>query len=199
VAAHLRVLTGIARADRWPELRPSAVSAVLGLARSLAAVTVVDCGFCLERDEELSYDTLAPRRHGATLAVLDDADVVLGVAAGDPVGLQRFVRALGDLGEAVPGCTPVPIVNRVRRGAVGGGDPRAEIGAALQRYVGLHDVRYVPMDVDAFDRALATGRTLAEVAPTSPARRALQDVAAELAGVAPGRRPRRRRARVAAR
>ncbi|HSR24771.1 MAG TPA: chromosome partitioning protein, partial [Candidatus Eisenbacteria bacterium] len=80
----LRVLTGISRADRWPELRPSALEQVWSLARSLAAVTVVDCGFALERDEELSFDTAAPRRNGATLATLEQADTVLVVGTGDP-------------------------------------------------------------------------------------------------------------------
>lgn len=50
----LQVLTGLDRADRWAELRPGSVQTVLDLARALAAVTVVDCGFCLEQDEELS-------------------------------------------------------------------------------------------------------------------------------------------------
>jgi MinD-like ATPase involved in chromosome partitioning or flagellar assembly len=187
----LRVLTGIARADRWPELRPSGLDAVLGLARSLAAVTVVDAGFCLERDEELSYDTVAPRRNGATLAAIAGADTVLAVAAADPVALQRFVRGLTELAEAVPGVTPTTVVNRVRPGAVGGGDAEAEIAAALERFAGVHDIRFVPDDRDAFDRAAASGRTLAEAAPTSPARLALQSIGAGLAG-RPAPRPRRR-------
>lgn len=194
VRPHLRVLTGISRAERWPELRPSALSAVLGLARDLAEVVVVDCGFCLERDEELSYDTVAPRRNGATLAVLDGADVVVAVAAGDPVGLQRFVRGLADLREAVPGCSPVTVVTRVRAAAVGGGDAQAEITAALTRYAGVTDLRFVPLDQSGYDRALATGRTLPEVAPASPARLALRAVAAGLLGrPAPARRRRLRR------
>ena len=82
--ADLRVLTGIPLASRWPELRPTAVTAVLAAARQLAEHTVVDCGFCLETDEELSFDSLAPRRNGATLAVLDEADCVVVVGAADP-------------------------------------------------------------------------------------------------------------------
>lgn len=186
----LRVLTGIARAERWPELRPSAVEAVLGLARSLAAATVVDCGFSLEQDEELAYDTAAPRRNGATLSVLDGADTVLAVASADPVGLQRLVRALGELRDALPHVTPVVVVNRVRSGVVGGGDPEQEIRVALERYAGVLDVRFVPHDLSAYDAALAAGRALAEVAPASPARLALQAIAAGLVG-APA--PRRRR------
>jgi MinD-like ATPase involved in chromosome partitioning or flagellar assembly len=182
VRPRLRVLTGISRPDRWLELRPSALEVVLTLARGLCSFVVVDCGFCLERDEELSYDTAAPRRNGATIAALDLADVVLAVTAADPVGLQRFVRGLGDLNDAVPGCNPVTVVNRVRAAAVGGGDAEAEIAAALGRYAGIRDVRFVPCDPEACDAAVAAGRTLTEVAPGSPARRALQSIAAGLAG-----------------
>ena len=103
VRPHLRVLTGLARADRWPELRPRAVAAVLEEARRLADVTVVDCSFSLEDDEELSFDTAAPRRNGATLAVLEAADTVLCVSGADPVALQRSIRALGELREVLPG------------------------------------------------------------------------------------------------
>ncbi|HWG93483.1 MAG TPA: hypothetical protein VNU66_04555 [Mycobacteriales bacterium] len=186
VAPELRVLTGIARADRWPELRPSAVEQVLELARSLAAVTVVDCGFSLEQDEELSYDTAAPRRNGATLAALEAADTVVVVGQGDPVGLQRLVRGLADLREAVPGATPVVVVNKVRGTAVPG-DAAAEIRAALSRYAGVDDCALVPMDTAALDAALAAGRTLAEAAPASPARTALAALAGSLVGVRPSR------------
>jgi len=187
----LRVLTGISRADRWPELRPAAVETVLGLARSLAALTVVDCGFSLEQDEELAYDTAAPRRNGATLAVLQEADAVVVVGSGDPVGLQRLVRALGELREAVPGVQPRVVVNRLRASAVPG-DAAAQIRAALERYAGVTDLVLVPLDVDGVDAALATGRMLHEAAPGSPARAALAALAAALAGVAPQVRSRRR-------
>ena len=191
VTGDLRVLTGIARADRWPELRPAALEVVLGLCRSLAAHTVVDCGFALEQDEELAYDTAAPRRNGATLTVLAAADRVVAVGTADPVGLQRLVRGLGELKEAVPGVDPLVVVNRLRATAVPG-DAQAEVRAALSRYAGVEQVRFVPLDVGGLDRAVAAGRTLAEAAPTSPVRAAVAALAAELAGV-PVAPPRRRR------
>jgi Flp pilus assembly CpaE family ATPase len=187
VRPQLRALTGIPRADRWPELRPSAVEVVLALARELVDVTVVDCGFCLERDEELSFDTAAPRRNGATLTVLAAADMVVSVATADPVGLQRLVRGLGELADAVPGVTPVTVVNRVRSAAVGGGDAESEIRAALLRYAGLRDIRFIPLDTPAYDAAVAAGQALAEAAPTSPARRSIRDLAAQLTGSEVGR------------
>ncbi len=190
VTPSLRVLSGIARADRWPELRPVSVEAVLSLSRSLAAATVVDCGFALEQDEELAYDTAAPRRNGATLAVLEQADVVLAVGSADPVGLQRLVRGLAELREVLPSVTPRVVVNRLRSTAVPG-DARREVAGALSRYAGVEDVAFVPADVAGVDAAVAAGRTLAEAAPTSPARVALQELAAALVGApAPERRKR---------
>jgi Flp pilus assembly CpaE family ATPase len=194
VRPHLRVLTGLARADRWPELRPRAVRAVLDEARRLADLTVVDCSFSLEDDEELSFDTAAPRRNGATLAVLEAADTVLCVSGADPVALQRSIRALGELRETLPDVQPHLVVNQVRRGPIPG-EPRQEIAAALGRFTG-HDVRFfLPADRRATDAALAAGRTLAEVAAGSPLRVALRSLAAEVAGIAQpvrARRPRRR-------
>lgn len=191
VTSQLRVLSGIARADRWPELRPAALEVVLELSRSLAATTVVDCGFCLEQDEELAYDTAAPRRNGATLTVLETADVVLAVGSADPVGLQRLVRGLAELRETVPGVQPQVVVNRLRGTAIPGGAEQ-EVRAALSRYAGVEQVAFVPADVAGLDRALAAGRMLAEAAPTSPARTAMTALAAELAGVSTPA-PRRRR------
>jgi Flp pilus assembly CpaE family ATPase len=143
---------------------------------------VVDCGFCLEQDEELAYDTAAPRRNGATLTFLEAADTVLAVGSADPVGLQRLVRGLGELKEAVPGIAPQVVVNRLRATGVPG-DAEKEIRAALQRYAGVEDVAFVPLDVAALDGALAAGRTLAEAASASPARTALAALAASIAGV----------------
>ena len=181
ISPHLRILTGITRADRWPELRSGALEVVLALARTLAAVVVVDIGFCLEQDEELSYDTTAPRRNGATLAVLEQADLVIAVAAADPVGLQRFVRGYGDLRELIGGIEPAVVVNKVRQRVVPG-DPVAEIAAALHRYVGVSRTYPVPYDRQALDTAVAGGRSLAEAAPGSAARKAIAALADELLG-----------------
>ena len=182
VRPRLRVLTGLARADRWPELRPRAVATVLEEARRLAEITVVDCSFSLEDDEELSFDTAAPRRNGATLAILEAADTVLCVSGADPVALQRSIRALDQLRDVLPEVDPVVVVNQVRSGPVPG-DPREEIRGALERFAGREVGAFLPADRRGTDAALASGRTLAEVAPGSPLRAALRTLAATLADV----------------
>jgi Flp pilus assembly CpaE family ATPase len=146
---------------------------------------VADCGFSLEQDEELSYDTATPRRNGATLVTLEQADVVLAVGSADPVGLQRLVRGLAELSELRPGLEPVVVVNRLRSSAVGG-SPESRVREALARYAGVEDVVVVPDDRPALDAALLAGRSLTETASGSPARRAVVDLATRLmAGVAP--------------
>ncbi len=131
----LRVLTGIARPARWPELRPAALARVFALTRLLCDWTVVDCGFSIEQDEELIYDTAVPRRNGATLVSLEEADVVVAVGAADPVGLGRLVRGLVELAELVPDVRPIVVVNRLRGSAVGSGAEH-RVRDALERYAG---------------------------------------------------------------
>jgi MinD-like ATPase involved in chromosome partitioning or flagellar assembly len=136
----------------------------------------------VEDDEELSFDTAAPRRNGATLAILESADTVVCVSGADPVALQRSIRALDQLREVLPDIEPVLVVNQVRRGPVSG-DPRREIADSLERFAG-RDVRFfLPADRRATDAALASGRTLAEVSPGSSLRLALRSLAAGLAEV----------------
>jgi Flp pilus assembly CpaE family ATPase len=192
----MRVLTGITRAERWIELRPSALEIVLDLARALAAVTVVDCGFCLEQDEELAYDTAAPRRNGATLATLAAADEVVAVGAADPVGLTRFVRSYPELNALRAGRPTATVINRYRRTGIGPRDPRRAVGDALERFAGIADPHWVPDDPAALDSAAAAGRALVEVAPGSAARQAIRALALRLAAEPSGPSvPGRRRAR----
>jgi len=181
VSPGLRVLTGIPKAERWPELRAAALEHVLTLTRRLGRYTVIDCGFSLEDDEELSYDTLAPRRNAATLTSLAVADHVLAVGAGDPIGLQRLVRGLQELG-TVASPSPTVVINRVRASAVG---PRPErrIRDALSRFAGVDDLRFIPDDPATLDGALLTGESLAEAAPDSQVRQSLLALASEFCGV----------------
>ena len=183
----LRVLTGLSRPDRWPEAPSASLDGVWAACRALADVTVVDCGFAIEQDEALTYDTRAPQRNAATLSALAVADVVVVVGAGDPVGLQRLVRALGALDELGPAGRRRVVVNRVRASA-SGPRPREAVREALRRYAGVPDAVVLPDDQAACDGALLHARTLAEHAPSSALRRAIAGLAAELtpAGIVAG-------------
>lgn len=184
----LGVLTGITRPDRWPELRPAALARVLDSARSSAAVTVIDCGFCLEADEELSFDTAAPRRNGAALRCLELADTVLAVGAADALGVPRLVRALVELREAVPSAVPTVVFNKVRASSIGR-SPEHQLREAWDRFGSSHRIAaFLPADFTAADKALLGGSALVETSPSSPLRAAI----AKLADVPVEQRRRRR-------
>lgn len=177
----LRLLTGIARADRWPEVRPSALPQVLRVARSMAPLTVVDCGFSVEADEELSFDTLAPRRNGATLTILSEADLVLAVGSADPPGMERLIRALTELADVLPEVVPRVVLNRVRPSAAGAG----EAAAALRRYLRADPIAGLPEDRAGTDRAWRAGIPLSQAAPASALTKALAQLARNVVALVP--------------
>lgn len=168
-----RVLTGITRADRWTELRAAALSLVLARARQVVDVTVIDTGFCLESDEELSFDTMAPRRNAATLTSLELADTVFAVGAADSIGVPRLVRGLAELEAAVPQASPRVVLNKVRQSAVGR-SPERQLRDAWERYGPAAPLlAFLPSDPVSSDAALLSGSLLLEAAPGSPLRTAI--------------------------
>jgi len=181
LAPRLRVLTGLNRTERWPELRPTSLEAIWDLARGLAQVTIADCGFCLERHEELGLEAITPQRNAATLTTLDHADLIIAVGSADPVGLQRLVRGLAELGELASSAPIRVVVNRVRE-SIGGNHPGAQVSEVLRRDAGIGNVVVIPDDRQACDRALMAGQLLAEAAPSSPARSAIRSLAVSLIG-----------------
>lgn len=171
-----QVLTGITRADRWTEVRASALTLVLERARQVYEVVVVDTGFCLEADEELSFDSMAPRRNAATLRTLESADTIYAVGAGDAVGVPRLVRGLAELEAVVPQAAPVVVMNKVRASAAGRG-PERQLREAWERYGPGVDLRILlPYDRVAADAALLAGALLMEAAPESALRGGIRDL-----------------------
>ncbi|MCI4659938.1 regulator [Cryobacterium sp. ZS14-85] len=163
------VLTGIGRPSRWPELSGERVSKTIEVVRNWVDYVVLDTGFSLESDEEISSDLFAPRRNAATLTTLRSADHVVACGLADPVGLARFLRSWAELAEAVSTDRVSVVMNRVRPSAVGI-DANRQVIAALRRFGGIHAPFLVPHDQAGADAAVLTGRTLRDAAPKSPAR-----------------------------
>ena len=181
------VLTGIARPSRWPELSAERVAEVLRECRTWVDDVIVDTGFCLEQDEEISSDLLAPRRHAATLATLRDADAVLQVGSADPVGIARLLRARPEALEAAESAETTVVMNRLRTGAVGLG-ARGQVARTLARFGAVDDPAFIPYDRAAFDAAVLEGSTLQDAAPRSSAALAIGQIVQErLLGTAPTR------------
>lgn len=173
--ASFAVLTGIGRPHRWPELSSARVTAVLEQCRRWREVIVVDAGFSLESDEELSSDLLAPRRNAATIAALRAADEVVAVGSADPVGLARLLRTHADLLETVETGRVRIAITRVRASVLGI-DPHGQVRQTLDRFAGIRDAVLIDDDPDAADAALLTARPVPLAAPRSSLSRGIAEL-----------------------
>ena len=157
IDAHLSVVTGLPRGDRWVEVRSGALEELLDVAAEQAEV-VVDTGFSLEDDPVPDFGSRPPRNH-LTLAALEAADEVLVVGSADPVGLSRLARGLVEIGERRPGRPVQVVVNRMRPTL---GWSERDIVAMVAGFSRSSAVHFLPEDQVAVDRALVAGRTLVE-------------------------------------
>jgi MinD-like ATPase involved in chromosome partitioning or flagellar assembly len=160
VGPQLRLLTGLPRADMWPQVRSGALELVLRQLRTIAELVVVDCGFSLEP----AHGSIS--RNQATLQALEQADQVVAVGKADPVGLARLVRGVHDLAdvrrEADP---PIVVINMMRQTL---GWKERDVDATLRRLTGLATTSFLPFDQSALDSALMSGRSPRDTSPASP-------------------------------
>ena len=177
VDPRLRLLSGIQRADMWPQVRPGALELVLRRLQADADVLVADCASTLEPGE----GARGAGRNQVTQHVLSSADVVLVVGRADPVGLSRLVRTLHDLSDVVE-VEPTVVVNLMRPSL---GWSEREVAGTLTRLTGVAQVTFIPADVTALDLAVMRGQLPRDVAPSSAFVAAVDDLAATLAPVVP--------------
>lgn len=162
----LAVLTGLPRADRWSEVRPGPLAEVLHLARALADLVLVDLGSGLE--PQAGPGPVAQRtRESLVTGVLEDVDDVVVVASADPVGLTRLARSLVDLRVVRPDGPGLVVVNRMRPGL---GWRERDVADMVARVSPRAEVVFVADDVATADRALVSGRTLAQLDPRGSTR-----------------------------
>lgn len=153
----LRLLTGLPRAELWPELRERAWTAVLDAARELTQLVIVDLAAPIEEDEELAFDRVPYRRNLVTLRTLAEADTVLAVVRADPVGLRRGIEAHRTLGATRP--EVAERVDTVLNRVPGSARRAQECSASLSEWTGRAPVALLPVE-PAFERVVWEGRPL---------------------------------------
>ncbi|WP_413335620.1 DNA-binding response regulator [Brevibacterium sp. GP-SGM9] len=175
-------ITGLTRPERWPEIRGSVLAAVLARLVKMFDLVVVDVSDRVDPDDDLAdpfYD-----RHCATRAALDAADVVVVLAAGNPIGLQRLVKLLGtERAEAMREKMRIGIT-KVRSGAVGH-PAEARIREVLHRFVKVEADFLFSDDRATADAAMLAGHTLHEENPKSVLS---QEIAEAVGQLLPGRK-----------
>lgn len=160
------VLPGINRPSRWPELASSRLSATLRACREWTEETVVDVAGAFDADDEVTYDLVGPRRHAATSTTLSEADMIVAIAAADPLGISRFLRDHAEMRRLTAPTPLVVVVNQVRPGPLGI-DARGQVRRTLERFAGITDITFLPHDQRAADASLLHARPMTDVAPRS--------------------------------
>ncbi|MFM7059949.1 MAG: CpaE family protein [Actinomycetes bacterium] len=168
----MEVLPGLGRAELWPEVGEAASGALLDRIRRRFGLAVVDLAHPIEEDEALSFDHVPFRRNLLTRMVLERADRIILVVAGDPIGLRRGIGARDALVCELPGASaPLEVVvNRVPATRV------REVGAAIGTHLGLPVAATIGIDRSA-DTALWRGCLTSEVGGRSSIWSATCDVA----------------------
>lgn len=171
------VLTGIGRASRWHELSRFHLGSVLDRAVEGYRWVVLDIASDLSVDESLLYDTLAPVRAGAGLEAIERSDVVIALAACDPIGLQRFVVDWEEVADRHHDVRVV--VSKGRERAVGGSVEKV-VARALGRFANVTPALVLPEAGDQLDEAVLAGKLLGTTHPTGEYVAAIRALAASL-------------------
>jgi MinD-like ATPase involved in chromosome partitioning or flagellar assembly len=166
--ADFDVVSGFPAPSGWTRLRPPEVLRVVhALALEYEAI-VLDVAAPV-RHERASGDG---KPHALTGAVMTEADVLLGVASANPVGVGRFVAWLADVLPFAREAELHVVVNRAPPSAYRRGEIRSEILACVQP----RTFAFVPTDRRVDDAAWSGA-----VARTGSFARALREVTAGLA------------------
>lgn len=168
-------ISGINRPARWNEIGENQLSEVISSIKNWRQLTVIDVASSLERDEEIVSDLDGFRRNAASIAALQAADLVIAVGLADPVGVTRLSRGLVELRDMI-GKTPiVTVINRLRSGAIGV-NAKKQIRGALNSYIGVSQLSFIPEDQRSVDLAMSEASVTTIVVPRGPFARAITDL-----------------------
>ena len=103
--------------------------------------------------------------------------LIVAVGGADALGIPRLVKTLPELRETGVAGRVLVVVNKVRRGSMGG-RPLAALAEVWERYSpGEPLAASLGWDPEACDEALLSGAVLAEAAPNAELRRAIGELA----------------------
>jgi MinD-like ATPase involved in chromosome partitioning or flagellar assembly len=169
---NLRVLTGINAPSRWPELDGAAIDELFRFATKEYDFVVVDLASELEAGL-FSQSSSMPRNFASAHAI-SSADLVLGVFASDPVGVNRFLWDLREVDFEF-----WPIANRVRSSVLGR-NPERQLKDTLYQTARLSVRAVIAEDGSALDIAQQRGQPLLLAAKSSKARDGIRAIALEI-------------------
>ncbi|CAB4545251.1 MAG: P-loop NTPase [Actinobacteria bacterium] len=167
----LRVITGLTSPSRWPEAEPSALQSLIDRLSEEFDYLIWDVASYCEVGL-ISVDS-GRDRNQATQHLLATADIVLALFLADPVGINRLLFDLREVGREV-----WPVANRVRRSVLGR-NPSNQLKTVLTRAAQQSLIGEIWED-EGFDIMLQSTRPLQLQGRPSKAQQGLRKLAQDI-------------------
>ncbi len=165
------LLTGVPSPARWAEVDAATLQGLVSHLSGRFDFLIWDVATHLEAGL-ISADS-GRDRNQATQYLLSSADLVLASFLADPVGINRFLFDLREVGQQV-----WPIANRVRSSVLGR-NPQSQLRNILSRAAGLSLFGEIAED-EGFDLLLQSTRPLQLQGRSSKAQQAVRKLAQEI-------------------
>lgn len=167
----LRVVTGLTSPSRWPEVEPAALQSLIDRLSEEFDYLIWDVASYCEVGL-ISADS-GRDRNQATQHLLASSDLVLALFLADPVGINRLLFDLREVGREV-----WPVANRVRRSVLGR-NPSNQLKTVLTRAAQQSLIGEIWED-EGFDIMLQSTRPLQLQGRPSKAQQGLRKLAQDI-------------------
>lgn len=168
----ISIVTGIPAHTRWPEVDPPALNLLLQNFAGRFDFLVWDAASYTQTG--LMCGESGRDRNQATAFLLSRADLVLATFLADPVGLNRFLFDLREVGREV-----WPVANRLRSAALGR-NPQGQVRSILSKTANLILAGEIAED-EGFDIMLQSTKPLLLQNRASKAQQGIRRLAQEIA------------------
>jgi MinD-like ATPase involved in chromosome partitioning or flagellar assembly len=171
----LSLLTGLASPKRWTEVSVERFEKLLHSISGFVDHVVLDL--------PLSTGAISSNPHPSIVnkdelldSILTKAAKLILISGSDPISAKRFVESCEHLHDIQSALEPIVVVNRFRNGALGP-NAKAELSEIYEQLVKLRIDCFIPDEPENLDKCLRNGLPLALLKRSSPARKAITELA----------------------
>lgn len=177
----LLLMTGLTSPERWEEVSPERLEAMLLSISPFVDLVVADLSEPTFSKSSLVHPSIGIQNRDVLFeSILAKCSKLITVAGADPVSAKRFLEAQSYLTDVRGAQDQFVVVNRFRTGAIGA-NAKTELAESFESIARLRIDAFIPDDAENIDRAMRNGLPLALLKRSSPARLAIAELAKQLA------------------
>ena len=176
----LLLMPGLSSPERWEEVTPERLSAMLEAVSPFVEVVVADLSQPTFSKNSFVHPAIGNQtRDSLFQSVIEKCSKLVTVTGADPVSAKRFLEAQSFLTDIRANLEQYVVVNRYRT-TVLGLEAKRELAETFESIAKLRIDSFVPDDSANIDKAMRNGLPLALLKRSSPARLAIAELAKQL-------------------